>query len=179
MPEIKYKISEDDYIEFCGYNLSNTPLGRKNLNAVRISIPVFAICVLVIMWVLKVSQTLLIIEVALLVPFSVLWVVFAKRILLWNTRRLIKKLKSTGKPPYSEEGTLIFEDESIVDSNDCAETRVKYSAVNKLCVTEAAIYVYFSSMQQAVVLPKSAFENNANMENLIAFLKDKISETAK
>ena len=81
----------------------------------------------------------------------------------------IKKVKKEGRLPYSNEAILKFDDESIHELTPNTENKTKYSLIEKIAVTEKAIYIYFSSVQ-AYILPVSAFSEEMEKQKFLEFI---------
>jgi len=113
-------------------------------------------------------------EAILLSIISILWIIFAKKIYLSSIKSNIKKLRKHGKLPFSNEGTLVFDEEFINDISSLTEVKTRYSSVEKIGITETAIYIYISAMQ-AYIVPQTCFKSEEEMKNLLNFLASKIN----
>jgi hypothetical protein len=94
--------------------------------------------------------------------------------LLKSTNKRIKKMKKDGRLPYSNEAILKFDNESIHEITPNSECKTKYSLIEKIAVTEKAIYIYFSSVQ-AYILPVSAFTEEEGESEFLAFINSKVN----
>lgn len=61
-----------------------------------------------------------------------------------------------------------FDDESIHEISLNTESKTKYLLVEKIAVTEKAIYIYFSSVQ-AYIIPVTAFLEDAEKQKFLEF----------
>ena len=95
-------------------------------------------------------------------------------------KKEIKKIKKEGKLPYSKEAILKFDAESIHEITPNTESKSNYPLIEKIAVTEKAIYIYFSSVQ-AYILPLTAFSDEMEKLKFIEFinLKANISRDTK
>lgn len=69
---------------------------------------------------------------------------------------------------------MIFDEEFIRDINPLAEIKTPYSGVEKIGVTEKAIYIYYSSIQ-AFIVPTACFENETEKQEFLTFLSSKVN----
>lgn len=170
MFKVEYKISENDYLLFNEYHLLNSASGKRNLLGYRLILPM--ICLLSIL-LYTVAKSLTGSYVAVLSIATILWLLFSKKLLVSGMKRNIKKLARDGKLPYSKEGVLIFDEDFINDINTTTESKTRYSCIEKCCITENAIYLYFSAMQ-AYIVPMSAFSTEEDKQEFIKFINSKI-----
>jgi hypothetical protein len=103
---------------------------------------------------------------------SILWIGFSKKIILKFMTIGIKKMKKEGRLPYSNEAILKFDDEYIHEITPNTENKTKYSLIEKIAVTEKAIYIYFSSVQ-AYILPVTAFSEEMDKIKFLEFINMK------
>ena len=87
-------------------------------------------------------------------------------------RVTIKSMQKGGKMPYDSEMRLCFGDDEVLEITKTAESRVKYTSIEKMHMGDTAIYIYISAMQ-AFIIPISAFESQAQKAEFIAFVRQK------
>lgn len=175
MFSFKYILNDEDYISFNKYHLLNSSTGKRNLMSFRFIIPFFCFLIIIIFYVTSYDNPILIIsEAVLMAIFSVLWIVLSKKFMLYSIKRHVKKLKSDGRLPYGGNGELIFNDESIHDISAKTESKISYTLIEKIGVTQEAIYIYFSSIQ-AFILPTSVFAGDDEKQKFLDYLYSKIN----
>lgn len=106
----------------------------------------------VVIFIINFDFQLLLIEAIFMTILSILWICYSKKFILKSMKKGLKKMKKEGRLPYSNEAIVKFDDESIHEISLNTESKTKYSLVEKIAVTEKAIYIYFSSVQ-AYILP--------------------------
>jgi len=116
---------------------------------------------------------LILIEAILMTMISLLWIVYSKKIILKSVKISIKKIKKDGRLPYSNEAILKFDDECIYEITPNTENKTKYSLVEKITVTEKAIYIYFSSVQ-AYIVPVTVFSEEMEKLKFLEFINSKV-----
>lgn len=180
MFEFKITLDDDDYSLYNQYHLLNSPSGKKTLMYFRLIIPFISFMVVVIFSIADSDFLLILIEAILMTILSVLWIAYSKKILLKSMKKNIKNSKREGKLPYNNEAILKFDDESVHEIAPNTENKTKYSMIEKIAVTEKAIYIYFSSVQ-AYILPMIAFSDEMEKLKFLDFinLKADILKEAK
>ncbi|MDE7268054.1 MAG: YcxB family protein [Lachnospiraceae bacterium] len=81
-------------------------------------------------------------------------------------------MKKSGRLPYSENGTLTFEENFICDTTPLQETKTSYNLIEEIYTTNEAIYIY-NSAASALILPYRFIENQAVFNSLVDFLQAK------
>jgi 5-bromo-4-chloroindolyl phosphate hydrolysis protein len=173
MFKFNYNIDIDDYLSFNSYCLSNSENGKKSLISYKLVLPALSFIILLLLICLKSDFELIAIEFILFAIMSTLWVIFSKKMQLISLKNNIEKLEKSGKAPYTKEGTLIFDEEFIYDINSLSETKMKYSAVEKIATTEDAIYIFYNAVQ-AFIVPTRCFCNVNEKQNFIKFIYSKL-----
>ncbi|RPF47342.1 YcxB-like protein [Hydrogenoanaerobacterium saccharovorans] len=176
MIKIDYKLNENDYLMFNEYHLLNSYTGKKSLTTFRMMLPIISLLAILIFFIASADLELILIEVALLFILSIVWIIFSKNMLIISMKKNIKKLTKDGKLPFSEEGTLIFDDDFISDKNSTTESKTRYTSVQKFCITDKAVYIYFSAVQ-AYIVPFSAFLTETDKQDFINFINQKFKIT--
>ncbi len=105
--------------------------------------------------------------------FSILWIGYNKKMILKSMKNRMIQLKKEGRLPYSNEAILKFDDEKIHEITPNTENVTKYSLVEKIVVTDNAIYIYFSSIQ-AYILPVTAFSEEMEKLKFLEFINMKV-----
>lgn len=173
MFEFKITLDDDDYLLFNQYHLLNSPVGKRNLMTFKMIIPFICFMFVVVIFIVNPDFQLLLIEAILMTILSILWICYSKKIILKSMKKGLKKMKKEGRLPYSNEAIIKFDDESIHEISPNTESKTKYSLVEKIAVTEKAIYIYFSSVQ-AYILPVTAFSEDAEKQKFLEFINLKV-----
>lgn len=170
MFEFKVTLDDSDFILFNKYHLLNSAIGKKSLLPFRFIFPFISFMFVTIFIILQADLNLIIIEAVSLTILSVLWIGFSKKMILKSMENGIKKMKKGGRLPYSREVVLKFDDECIHEIAPDTENKTKYTLIEKIAVTEKAIYVYFSAVQ-AYILPITAFSDEKEKHEFLEFIK--------
>ncbi len=173
MFEFKITLDDDDYLLFNQYHLLNSPTGKKTLRSFRIIIPFICLMIVFIFCIAGSDFQLIMIEAIMMTILSLFWIGYSKKIILKSIKKRIIKMKKEGRLNYSNEAILKFDDESIHEITPYTENKTKYSLIEKIVVTEKAIYIYFSSVQ-AYILPVTAFSEESEKQKFLEFINSKV-----
>jgi len=175
MYQFKYTFSEHDYLEFCKFNAFNTPEGKKHMLRYRNTFVIIFLFSGIAFGSIGAITNKPFLFYSYLIGFGiliVLWLIFFKRIMEIKIKRDIERLKQSGKLPYSSNVTICFKDDYIVKTSEDAESTVKYSAIERVLVTEKALYIYINATQ-AFVMPATLFYDVHKRDDFIKFLEEK------
>ena len=175
MFKFTFTLNDDSYYELNKWHNLNSPAGKKNLFRYRARMPLVSLLVISIFLLTNMDLVLVIGVAVVLTVLSFLWIVLAKAMFLKHLRRNINIMKKSGKLPYGGGNTLLFNEDVFVSVAPEKETKVKYSAIERIVETESYIFIFTSSIQ-AVIIPRSAFSDDAEKVRFIAFLESKKAE---
>ena len=167
--EIRYSLTEEDYLNFNMFHIKNSKTTKRALNMQRFLMPIIFI---VLSYVLsKVgNMSFFGLFIALLIV-SILWIIFYPRYfysyVFRNTKKMIKEGKNDG---LLGEHLMILSEEGIIDSNSNGETKVTWSGIKTFKEDEHNIYLYNSSVS-AYILPKRELNN---IDEMKTYLKSKL-----
>jgi hypothetical protein len=173
MYEFKITLDDDDYMLFNQYHLFHSSIGKRTIMSFRLMIPFICFMVVVIFYIAGSDFLLILIEAIAMLIFSIIWICNCKKMFLKTINKGIKKMKKEGRLPYSSEAVLTFDDDNIHEITPNTENKTKYSLIEKIAVTEKAIYIYFSSLQ-AYILPMTAFTDEKSKLEFLEFINSKV-----
>lgn len=173
MYEFKINLDEEDYYIFSEYYLFHSVSGKKALLSYRLSC-LFYFFTLVVIYCIADSDLNIIFFLAIsLTIYSIFLIGNSKKKFLKSMVKRIETMKEEGRLPYNNEAVLKFDDESIYEIAPDTESKVKYSLVEKIDVTENAIYIYFSSIQ-AYIVPITVFSEEMEKVKFLEFIYSKV-----
>ena len=76
------------------------------------------------------------------------------------------------KTPYGRNNKIQFYDEYIYEYTEIAEMKVKYDVIEKIYTGYNTVYIPMNS-QQAFILPFSAFKDEGQRKEFLAFMEDR------
>lgn len=168
------QLNDQDYLEFNKFVMYRSAYGKKQLARLRILVAVIFLAGMLVT--LAMGDTPLyfffaIVEWAvLLVGFQLCLKPFYNIILKSNIRRMRK----TGKMPYSSESTMEFYDDYLVEADGETKTERKYSSVEKVSIIEGQrVYLHINNIM-AYIIPYAAFESAEQYGEFMEFLRTKV-----
>lgn len=170
MFEFNITLNDNDYLLFNQYHIFNSTANKKSLRSIKLMLPL--ICLLFFLKFYSKTDYPLVM-MTIMVVFSLFWITYSKKIVLKAMKQSIKKVKKQGRLPYSKVALLRFDDDCIHEITPDNETKTKYSLVEKIAISETAIYIYFSSVQ-AYIVPMTAFSDEIEKQNLLDFINLKV-----
>ena len=167
--EIKYHITEEDYLKFNLFHINNSESANKSLKTQRFATPfVYIIFAYIFANIADIPF------LYALIPFlivGILWVIFYPKYfqtrILSQTKKMLREGKNEG---LLGEHTMILSEDGIVDSNPNGETKVNWSGIIKLQEDESNLYIYNSAVS-AYIIPKR--ELNV-VEDVREYIKSKL-----
>jgi hypothetical protein len=163
--DLKYNLTEEDYINFNLYHMKNSETIMKSVRNQRIFTPVFYLLFSVVFSMLM--------DIPFLVSFtpffilSILWVLFYPKYLFGRAIRHTKKLIKEGRnESILGQHQMVLNDEGIVDKTTKGETKVSWSGINELKENDQYFYLYNSALS-GYILPKREFENVEEIRNYL------------
>jgi len=171
-----YKLSEEDYVAFNVVFQQNLIAWDKPMLKNRIfTFAFFVIAALAVFFFAGTSAWPIILTIVifaiifLFVPSKTYNESYVKN----NIQSFVNNVKTTdGKLPFGLDIILQFDDNDIRHIDDTSEVRIKYNSVEKIEITDSAIYISYCVMQ-TVIMPLSVFESEAQRGEFLAFLRQK------
>ncbi len=174
MYQFNYQLSDSEYLEFNKYHLYNDPTNKKRAMRLRLVFPITFLLMLLVLLVNNEDSSIIVGSIVFFTVLSVGWGFLVKPYLFFVTKGYIKALKKTGKLPYAKDIQMQFEENDIYEKTDVAETKMNYSKIQKAVCGSNAIYIYINTLQ-AMIIPFSAFENENQRIDFLAFIDTKIN----
>ena len=170
---LNINLSENDYLSFNNFHSFESAHGKKLIKNSRIRFILAmaflaALVVLILGW-----TTFSITYAALLLLFTLLYMVFFKKILNWNVKNQIKRLKKIGKLPFDPVSTLEFYEDKMVEITTSRRTEQGYNIFERMCVVKDRYILLYHSSIAAYILPVAQINAQINQEDFIEFLSKK------
>ena len=175
MIEFKVTLSDEDYLHFNWYQLSNSAAGKRALLSYRLILPVILFILLVVLFVIDSDIELILFFAIVVAIMSALWITYSKKTVFNIMKNDIERIRKEGIQPYSKDAILRFDDEGIHEIIPNFENKSKYALIEKIAVTENAIYIFISA-DQAYIIPVNTFTDEAEKIKLLDFIELKSNE---
>jgi hypothetical protein len=163
--ELKYNLTENDYLNFNIYHMKNSKSANKALTIQRIFTP---ITLLLFGYVLTlISDIPLVISLPIFLLSGVLWYIFFPKYFYSHVVKQVRKMTREGRnDDLLGEHTLHISDEGLVDVTKNGETKVTWSGIKDFKEDQHSLYLYNSAVS-AYILPKRDISNIDELKNLI------------
>ncbi|WP_160319138.1 YcxB family protein [Youngiibacter fragilis] len=170
MIEFKVTLSDQDYLHFNWYQLSNSAAGKRALLSYRLILPVILYILLFVLFVIDSDFKIIFFAAIVVTIMSALWVAFSKKTTFNIMKNDIERIRKEGIQPYNKDAILRFDDEGIHAIIPNFENKSKYALIEKIAVTENAIYIFISAIQ-AYILPVTTFKDEAEKLKFLDFIE--------
>lgn len=176
MFEFNVTLNDHDYFMFNQYHLFNSPDGKRNLMINRLCMPIICFFVVLIIFSSEPDYKIVLLETIVFTVLSVIWVIISKEILLYSLKKKIEKITKESRLPYAQEAIVKFDDEIIHEITKKSEIKMAYSVIEKIGVTEKAIYIYIN-FQMAFILPVTIFKDEVEKQKFLEFINSKVDSS--
>jgi len=171
MYHLTFSITEADYIEFNMHFLTS----RTSKIFFRVTRIVFLpLTILLTLSHLLFAEEIRIVPLILSVILILGLTVGLKPFFLLFNKLMIKLLKKQGKLPFYNSVQLRFDEDSYTETTERAESKIKYTTLEKIAEGRSAIYLY-TGAAEANIIPYRAFENAEHKNYFMAFINSKKS----
>lgn len=171
-----YTLDDNDYFEASKYHYFNSTSGRRAVIACRIFIPALFAALLYFSALRNAdfSSSFIVATTIILAIGTILLIILTKPLLQSGIKRNIQNLKKTGKLPYSQCQTLLFEDDAFTTTTPEADSKFKYSAIERIVEADKAVHIYTSAIHLHLI-PFRVFLDSTQKQQFIAFVQSRIT----
>lgn len=167
--QIKYSLTEEDYLNFNLFHMKNSNTAKKALKVQRYLIPIVYMVVAYVF--ARVLDGSYILSFSIFGIMGILWIIFYPKyhynFVLRQVKKMIKEGKNEG---LLGEHLMTISEDGIHDANPQGETKVSWSGIQDMKEDEQNLYLYNSAVS-AYILPKREVQD---LEELRAILISKI-----
>ena len=163
---LHYTITEDDYIKYNLYHISNSASQKRIVLILRLLMPVlFAIIFFIAIpesWVLALSIALV---------FSIAWFIYLPRSYGRSVMKNVKRLLQEGSAnEFVGEYTLELLPDKIKETHSGRLAETPLSVVDRMGRDENSLYIYCGSIT-AIIIPWRTFKDSREKDAFISELK--------
>ena len=176
--QLNIHLNEDDYLDFNKFHSLESTYGQKLMKKSRIffilaMVFLATLVILVLGW-----TTFSVIYSAVLLLFTLLYMLFFKKILTRNIKVQIKRLKKVGKLPFDPVSTLEFYEDKMVEITASRRTEQAYNIFERVCVVQDRYILLYHSSVAAYILPVTQINAQLNQKEFVDFLSTKCANVA-
>lgn len=168
----QYELTRQDYLNYNLIHLDHSKTAKKTINLQRFLVPILYIVLAFLMaWIgdIPLLYWLIVFSVA-----AIGWIMFfpqyTKRVV---SKRISKMLDEGENKGLLGKQELSLMDDGILVSNEYKESKTKWNSIDNILVTDDYILVYVSAIS-AHIIPTRIFNNQADMNQFISLLNEKI-----
>lgn len=164
-----YNLTDHDYLEYNKHHNAASPSTQKFFFVLKIALSVllgFSILLNLLTGVNIGIHVFVIIFIGLAITFG------HSHLTTLILKMQIAGFSKQGKLPYGKNVHLQFDYDTYTETNENTQTKIKYHCLEKISHGSTAIYLYVGAIQ-ATILPYSAFESQAQKQELLYFLNSK------
>lgn len=169
------QLTEEDYIRFNVAHFFNSPMSKKNKFTMQYITPLLML--------LLAPLAALFLHRSTGVPPVFVYAAFGIAILLYMIRfknfinstikKNIQKMEKSGKLPFDKNSTLTFSQDQITDVSEKGETKIYYTALERIDQDDNAFYIYHSTIQ-AFIVPFRVFASLDEQSQFYSFIQSRI-----
>lgn len=166
--ELKYEITQEDYMGFNLYHLKNSPTHHKNYLFIRYGLSVLSSLIMILIGTQLFNQPLLY-WVIIAVGFLIIWIInFPKRYDKQLRKQILKVLKEGDNSSFFGHKTMTIDDEKIhVVDEFMTEVTLKKN-IKSVKVLDELILIYISGLSAYIIPTRNLTgeEKEKLLENL-------------
>jgi len=171
--EIEFKRTEEDFVEFNLFHISNSPSIKKQILWTRIILAIMPF-VFIFVFYKNISITDYAIQtiIALVLVFSYPSIYRSS-----SKSQTRKSLKEGNNKSLLGHNTIELTPEGILGKSLAGESKINWSSVDKISQNDKYIFIYIGTVN-ALVIPKHAFSSNAEQKEFIDYINSNKGEKA-
>ena len=171
MFEFEYTMTKEDYLRYNEYHFLNSKSGKTQIKKYRWTVGIVAAVMFAfaVYYTVELGFDVLVGALLMLGAVSGVCMIFGKKIIMRNLKKAVNKVAADGKAPYGYKSAISFKDEYIECISELKETKIRYGAIEKVCSSDDAVYIYIEALQ-ALVLPERVFADEAQKRSLLEFV---------
>ncbi len=168
MHELSYELNVDDIAAFTLFHQGNSPSSRRGVTIARIAIPV--------LWLLVALVAPTPIQKGLWVLGALLWFALAPAFHRLAIARRVRKLYREGnQKPNLGPVRLVLTAEGLHEKTEHTEARYDSATLRQVALGKEHIYLYVGPIS-ALVIPKSAFADESEMESFVREAEELVAQ---
>lgn len=170
---LNINLNEGDYLNFNIFHSFESIYGKKTIRKTRLFFILAMLFLAALVVFLLEWTTISVVYAALLLLFTLFYMLFFKKVLTRNIKTQIKRLKKTGKLPFDPVSTLEFHEDKMVEITASSRTEQGYAIFERVCIVKERYILLYKSSVSAYILPMAQVKLQSNYEAFVEFLSQK------
>lgn len=170
--ELKYSITEEDYIRFNLFHIKNSTTSMRTLKIQQILIPILYIAVAFVL--AGLTEGSLVVWLSIFLVMGILWFIFYPKYFYSHILRQVRKMLKEGKSEgLLGEHLLVLSDEGILETTSKGEMKANWVSLEKFTEDEHSFYLYNTALS-ACIIPKRELED---VKVLRTYIQSRVTES--
>lgn len=169
-------LDDNDYYEFNKIHILTSSVGKKALLNYKLSVPLLSLILIVFIAILRFDITLIVIELIIMAVMDIIWVLVSDKSYFRKLKKSFAKLKKDGSLSYDKSGELVFYKDEFIDTSENTVITRDYSSVEKIVITEKAVYLY-TSASTANIIKSECFKSESEKSDFLNYIISKAPKT--
>ena len=171
--EIQFERTEEDFVEFNLFHISNSPSIKKQILWTRIIMAIMPFVFLFVFYKnISITDYLIATIIALVFVFSYPSIYRSS-----SKSQTRKFLKEGNNKSLLGHNTIELTPEGILGKSLSGESKINWSSVDKIRQNDEFIFIYIGTIN-ALVIPKHAFSSTAKQKDFIDYINSNTGEKA-
>lgn len=171
--KLNINLNEVDYFAFNHFHSVHSAYGKELIRKTCLIFILTMVIMIALAFLILGLTVFSVVFAASLFLFTLLYIIFYKKILSWNIKAQIKLLKKIGKLPFDPVSTLEFYEDRLVEITELQRTEQKYSIFERVCIIKDRYIFLYKSSASAYIFPVSQIKEQINPDEFIRFITEK------
>ena|GEM_PF-2480605 len=171
----EFELNGEDSFSLFLHNTYHVPANKKSLLRRRLTTPLIWLAFAIVY---AIAFTDLF-GCVFFIILALLWLATFDALMVWRTKRNIKKLEQAGNLHEKGSRAYCFEDDSFVYKTKTRMQKCSYAEIQRIDIGKQAIYLYtgvYGGAIEVFTFPNRIFTNEEEKKRFVAFMQGKISE---
>lgn len=168
--QVNVSLTEEDYLAFNEFHAIESIQGKKALKqalTLFITLMLFLIAIVTVGYIYDVFSITYLIALFL---FSLLFVIFFKKVMKYSVKAQVNKLKKAGKLPFDAVSTYEFYDDKLVEVTQDSRIEESYSRMEQICILKERYILLYRSSIAAYILPYRQLADQVDVQEFLNFI---------
>lgn len=166
-------LTEEDYLAFNRFHAFESTHGKKLVRKTRFFFTLAMVVLMALVLLILGWTTFSAIYTISLGIFTMLYMLLFKKIVNWNIKTQIKRLKEIGKLPFEPVSTIEFYEDKMVERTASKRSEQGYDTFERICIVKDRFILLYQSSVGAYILPIPQINEQANLTEIVNFLSQK------
>ena len=168
--QLNITLTEEDYIAFNYFHAVESQQAQKTVKKSRTVMVCFLLALRAFVVICGGWDTFTVTYVALLLPLTILYAIFFKKLAYRRVKTQVQHLKKMGKLPFDPNSCFEFYDDTLAESTFSKRTEQSYASLERICLLADRYILLYNSSMGAYILPVPQIKAQISYEEFWKFL---------